>query len=132
MLRGTEKLAGVHQDLVKFAYEVGELFDVRVTSGLRTEAEQRELYQRGRTVPGQIVTYAPHAEDTAHGRGAAVDLVPLDKDGRPVWSTSDARWEIIGTLAERSGLEWGGHWEKIKDMPHVQIKDWRNLPLLNQ
>ena len=30
--------------------------DIRVTQGLRTVAEQEELYAQGRTTPGKIVT----------------------------------------------------------------------------
>lgn len=128
-LRGGAKLAGVDPALVLFAAEVGGLFDVRVTSGLRTDAEQLALWSKGRNGdPGQIVTNARTAESSAHGRGAAIDLVPLDEEGRPVWLDSDPRWQIIGTLAERMGLEWGGRWGKFRDMPHVQLKDWRRLP----
>jgi len=127
MLRGADLLANVDPALSKFAYEVGELFDARVTSGLRTNTEQSALYAQGRTMPGRIVTNARDATESAHGRGAAIDIVPLDANGHCVWSSADPRWDIIGKLAERSGLVWGGHFKSLCDKAHVELQNWRSL-----
>lgn len=92
-----------------------------VTSGFRSFAQQWELYEQGRSRPGQIVTNA-RAGDSAHNFGLAADLC-LDDDRakpglQPNWSPE--KYEVLGPLCAKYGLEWGGNW-KFRDAPHVQI-----------
>ena len=92
---------------------------VEVVQGLRTFEEQDELYAKGRTTPGPIVTQARGGESN-HNFGLAVDLCPFTND-KPDWNAPMAVWAAIGTAAMAHGLEWGGQWKKFLDKPHVQL-----------
>ena len=92
---------------------------VEVVQGLRTFEEQDELFAKGRTKPGQIVTQARGGESN-HNFGLAVDLCPFTND-KPDWNAPMAVWAAIGTAAMAHGLEWGGQWKKFLDKPHVQL-----------
>lgn len=95
-----------------------------ITSGLRTVDEQDALYARGRTVPplGHFVTKA-RGGFSAHNYGCGVDACrdgDLSKDG--LQPTYDAdQYSILGEEAPKVGLEWGGSWTSIKDLPHLQL-----------
>ena len=92
---------------------------VEVVQGLRTFAEQDELYAKGRTKPGAIVTQARGGESN-HNYGLAVDLCPFTND-KPDWNAPMGVWAAIGAAAAAHGLEWGGQWKKFLDKPHVQL-----------
>ena len=92
---------------------------VEVVQGLRTFAEQDDLYAKGRTTPGPIVTQARGGESN-HNFGLAVDLCPFT-NGTPDWNAPMSVWAAIGASAEAQGLEWGGQWKKFLDKPHVQL-----------
>jgi hypothetical protein len=92
---------------------------VEVVQGMRTFAEQDELYAKGRTKPGEIVTQARGGESN-HNYGLAVDLCPFTDD-KPDWNAPMRTWAAIGAAAEKHGLEWGGQWKKFIDKPHVQL-----------
>jgi peptidoglycan LD-endopeptidase CwlK len=97
---------------------------------LRTFECQDELYAQGRTLPGKIVTNA-RGGDSLHNYGLGADFVI---DGMPEkpgiqwsWDTrvdfnADGRsdWMQMGEIAESCGLEWGGRWKRLPDLPHVQ------------
>lgn len=93
--------------------------DARVVQGLRTYAEQDALYAQGRSKPGKRVTNARGGQSN-HNFGLAVDFCVF-KDGQPDWNDLKP-YPIIGREAKKLGLEWGGDWATIKDMPHVQLK----------
>ena len=78
-------------------------------------AEQTELYAKGRTTPGQIVTNAK-AGESYHNYGLALDVVEID-DGIAVWDTD---WSGISEIGKRNGFEWGGDWT-TPDKPHFQM-----------
>jgi peptidoglycan L-alanyl-D-glutamate endopeptidase CwlK len=92
---------------------------VEVVQGLRTFAEQDELYAKGRTKPGAIVTQARGGESN-HNFGLAADLCPFTND-KPDWNAPMSAWAAIGAAAAARGLEWGGQWKKFLDKPHVQL-----------
>jgi peptidoglycan LD-endopeptidase CwlK len=97
---------------------------------LRTFECQDELYAQGRTMPGKIVTNA-RGGDSLHNYGLASDWVldgHVEKPGIQ-WSwdiksdlNADGRndWMQMGEIAESCGLEWGGRWKHLPDLPHVQ------------
>ncbi|MFK8014206.1 MAG: peptidoglycan-binding protein [Gammaproteobacteria bacterium] len=91
---------------------------VRVTSGLRTFAEQTDLYNQGRTTPGNIVTNA-RAGRSYHNYGLAIDIVPINAQGQAVWNTP--HWDALGQLGKQMGFEWGGDFRTISDRPHFQM-----------
>jgi D-alanyl-D-alanine carboxypeptidase/LysM domain len=96
---------------------------VLVTQGLRTWDEQDQLYAKGRTVPpvGQafIVTNAKGGQ-SYHNFGLAFDIVVLDSVGKADWDTSHPGWNIAANIGKSVGLEWGGDFKSIRDLPHYQ------------
>jgi peptidoglycan L-alanyl-D-glutamate endopeptidase CwlK len=100
-------------------------YPMLVTDTLRTTEEQQALYAQGRTAPGPIVTNADgvlkRSNHQAHidGFGHAVDCCFL-VNGQPSW---DARlpWKAYGALAEALGFTWGGHWDRLVDLPHLEL-----------
>ena len=88
---------------------------VRISSGLRTFAEQQTLYMKGRVYPGDIVTNAKPGY-SYHNYGLAFDIVtkPNGKD----WTYSPPAKVV--SLAKRYGFSWGGDWTGFKDKPHFQ------------
>jgi peptidoglycan LD-endopeptidase CwlK len=96
----------------------------------RSAAEQNILYAQGRSVEGDIVTWAKGGESrhnhTENGVPAslAFDCIPTFH-GRPLWEitpTTQKMWQELAKIALEVGLEWGGLWpNKKKDRPHFQI-----------
>lgn len=103
------------------------LVTVGLNGGLRTDAAlQEQLWREGKT-------HARYLPDTPHGRGGAVDLW-VYKLGTlvPTFDTSDPdtlhRYGVIGMLGKAHGLVWGGDWTSLRDLPHLEVPDWRDLP----
>ena len=87
--------------------------DVRITSGLRTQAEQNTLYAQGRTAPGKIVTWTTNSK---HIGGNAIDICFNGNNPYP----TNFNWEKLGVIGEELGLRWGGRF-KAKDNVHFEI-----------
>ncbi len=119
--------------------------------GLRKDdAGQAALFAKGRTAPGPhagdsgypplglTVTNARTLKDTPHGRGCAGDAYPAILNGArdtviAIYADDrdpkvDLLFHAYGIIAEDNGLTWGGRWRR-KDKPHVEVPDWRKLPL---
>lgn len=96
----------------------GAGIEIEVVQGLRTFAEQNELYRQGRSKPGPIVTRAKGGQ-SMHNYGIAVDVAPV-KNGKIDWNDIDS-FNLIGFAAKQRDLEWGGDWKKFIDKPHVQL-----------
>jgi len=92
--------------------------EYRLTSGVRTFAEQDTLYAIGRTTgtKGAFVTKARGGQ-SYHNYGVAVDFVRITNSSAD-WSR--AAYSALGAEAKALGLEWGGNWQFI-DVPHVQL-----------
>lgn len=127
--RMSNKLLGVHPKLVDAAARIQQAmrelgFEMLVTDGVRTVAQQQALYAKGRTAPGHIVTQAdgvthrsnhqPHAD----GFGHAIDLCFV-VDGAPSWADG-LPWALYGAMAKALGLQWGGTWT-TPDRPHIEL-----------
>ena len=95
-----------------------EGINVKVICGLRTYAEQAELYAKGRTAPGPKVTNARPGYSW-HNFGVAWDFVVFDTNGQPLWDSP--LMDRCGVIGEGLGLEWGGRWKAV-DKPHLQLK----------
>jgi len=117
---------------------------------LRTNKEQDELYEKGRTKPGAIVTYAKGGQSN-HNYGLAIDVVFLvDKDGNGSYET--ASWDVNKDFDGDGTSDWkevdfvfnmhgwkglykgnGVRW----DFPHFEktfgltISQLQKLPVLN-
>jgi peptidoglycan L-alanyl-D-glutamate endopeptidase CwlK len=101
----------------------------KITSGLRTYAEQDKLYTYGRTVmnpdgplPGKprgaTVTNAVGGYSN-HNFGIAFDVTLFD-GAQPVYDSP--LYKGLAVLGTQMGLEWGGSWQSINDQPHYQLR----------
>lgn len=107
--------------LVELSYKAG--VEIRITQGLRTIAEQNELYAQGRTKPGSIVTNA-RGGYSFHNFSLAIDFV-LMRGGYDMKYDGDsdgiADWVEVVTIAKSLGFDWGGDWKSFKDYPHFEM-----------
>jgi len=93
----------------------------RVTEGLRSWAEQGQLYDQGRTLPGKIVTNAPPGS-SYHNFGLAVDLVPMDQvPPQPDWNINHPVWQQLLSAGRSVGLTEGAGFRTFPDNPHFQL-----------
>lgn len=124
------KLAGVHPGLIDKVSRVIDAmtvlgFPMGVTDGVRTIERQQELYAQGRTKPGPIVTNADGVTKKSNHQvhsdalGHAVDCAFL-VDGQFSWD-SRLPWKAYGEVAKAVGLTWGGDWQSLHDLPHVEL-----------
>src|SRR5687768_6560926 len=106
------KLAGVHPALVaKLARMESAMrmlgFELLVTDGVRTQAEQQALFAKGRSKPGPIVTNADGVRNRSNhqiktdGFGHAVDCCFL-VNGKASWAESNP-WRLYGAMAVALG-----------------------------
>jgi peptidoglycan LD-endopeptidase CwlK len=91
---------------------------IKILSGLRTYAEQDELYAQGRTKPGSIVTKAK-AGYSNHNFGIAFDIGVFEGQK---YLPDSGKYKAVGVLGTDLGLEWGGNWKTIVDQPHYQLR----------
>jgi peptidoglycan L-alanyl-D-glutamate endopeptidase CwlK len=97
----------------------------RLISGTRSYAEQDRLFNQGRYGnPGRRVTNARGGRSN-HNFGIAWDIGLFDADGR--YLTGDTASELgeyrrLGETARPLGLEWGGDWQSLPDVPHYQMR----------
>ena len=94
---------------------------MRVTDGFRSYFEQGELYKKGRSKKGPIVTWAK-AGSSYHNYGLAVDICTIE-NGKAYWKIKD--YELFNKEAVKYGGEWG---ISFKDKPHFQFrfgKHWK-------
>lgn len=114
-----------------------------VTSTLRTTAEQVALAAQGNKSLSEVnglrvfagmrpITDAEnkytvtHADGvilkSRHQSGRALDVVPRNERGWPVWpQANDPRWQQISKAFKRMGFTWGGDWASFQDLPHYEI-----------
>lgn len=80
----------------------------KITSARRTCAEQVEIYARGRTEPGQVVSWVSGCKSW-HVHGRAVDLY--------LGTYDPAAYTMLGEHWEQMGGRWGG---RFKDGVHFE------------
>ncbi|MCX6074064.1 MAG: M15 family metallopeptidase [Campylobacterales bacterium] len=96
---------------------------IKIISGLRTYAEQDELYAQGRTKAGNKVTNARSGHSN-HNFGIAFDIGVFEGNK---YLADSAKYKALGVLGMDIGLEWGGNWKTIVDQPHFQLRPaWAN------
>ncbi|MDC3220638.1 M15 family metallopeptidase, partial [Flavobacteriales bacterium] len=98
---------------------------LRITSDghFRSFEKQDELYSRGRSQAGRIITNAK-AGESYHNYGLAFDLVEI-KDGKALWDNPN--WNRIGEMGKSFGFNWGGDWRSFKDYPHFELSNGYDL-----
>jgi peptidoglycan L-alanyl-D-glutamate endopeptidase CwlK len=122
------RLTQVHPELSRRIHQLADMlaFPIRVTQGMRTYAQQDELYAQGRTSPGAIVTEA-QAGYSMHNFGLAVDVVPY-LNGIPDWNDKDAEWAEVLAKAPSCGLAEGAQWRTFPDEPHLYPQELPAAP----
>lgn len=133
---------------LKAAKVIGIMVDFQiphaVTSTLRTTEEQQALYAQGRKPLAEVnglraaAGMAPIAEadngytvtradgvvnKSNHQGGRALDIVPTDDAGRPIWPPHDhPGWLRIAEIMRANGFKWGGDWPDFPDYPHYEME----------
>lgn len=103
---------------------------LQILETIRSFKKQNELYAKGRSMPGAIVTKA-RGGYSDHHYGIATDvgfagadpfLKKLAESKRPEdRKRFDFYWNELGSIAEEHGLIWGGRWKGLGDKPHLCI-----------
>ncbi len=124
LVKSARRLEEVHSTLEAKAKQlIGQAYKegicIIITQGLRTIAEQDALYAQGRTKAGKVVTNA-RGGSSFHNFGLAFDFCVVDTNGQLNWNV-DKRWHRVGAIGESLGLEWGGRFKTIVDIPHFQL-----------
>ena len=90
--------------------------DLIITYAFRSFEEQDLIYQKGRSLIGEIVSYAKSGE-SYHNYGLAFDVRPnISYEDLATFSF----WKNIGEIGKRIGFEWGGDFSNIDDKRHFQ------------
>ena len=133
MARDIKQLHPKLQEIIPNLIEKCEKQGISIKIGecLRTVKEQDELYAQGRTKPGSIVTNAKGSNySSMHQWGVAFDFyldMDIDGDGTKsddAFNNSKKTFQKVGAIGKELGLEWGGDWRSIVDMPHFQLDTW--------
>lgn len=127
--KSRERLEKVKPEIAKVMIEAKKdsPINFEISVGIRTQAEQDELFKQGRTKPGRIVTWTL---DSNHKTGHAVDVVIIGPDGNADWT--EAHYEDLSkhicAVAEKLGIAliWGGtfkdrHGKPRPDRPHYEL-----------
>ena len=93
-----------------------------VSQGHRSAEVQDELYTRGRTAPGPVVTYKRGGESKHNSLPSrALDVAFLLADGSVSWSGLLLSKFARLMKAADARVRWGGDWLKFKDQPHFEV-----------
>lgn len=121
--RDTERLKGVHPDLIRVVVMAAELSPdpFTVIQGVRTHAEQVRNVAKGAS---QTMRSRHLPESNACGLSCAVDLAPMiGGKVRWDWPLYFKLEKVMKAAAAKVGvpIEWGGDWRTFKDGPHFQL-----------
>lgn len=94
-----------------------------ITEGFRTKKYQDDLYAKGRTKPGKIVTNARGSTySSQHMWGIALDIAI--NDTKLLYDAKTIKKVAKIAKSSKVGLAWGGDWKSIVDTPHFYLKKW--------
>lgn len=119
-----ERLATCHPDLQAVCNELIKQYDFSVLEGHRGEQAQNAAYRKGTSQ----VKY-PHS---AHNKtpSLAVDIAPypIDWDNVSRFNEMIIRFDTVAKILQAEGVidsdfVYGGRWAKLKDWPHIEIKE---------
>jgi len=110
------RLQPIVLELIRKGWESG--LRPEIVEGRRSQERQNELYEQGRSKPGQVVTWTRNSK---HTQGLAVDIAQLDENGKITYNATPGFWEQMGSIGKSLGLTWGGDWKKTPDKPHFQL-----------
>lgn len=130
--RDQERLTGVHPTLVAALVLVLAALELAghpmfVVQGLRTVAQQRELYSHGRngdhrpivTQKDGVLKRSNH-QPRADGFGHAVDCAFRPSGALTAFDLRQP-WHLYGDALVKAGIAWGGNWKTFPDLPHAEL-----------
>lgn len=120
----------VHPELAKrvrlMAYMLSkEGIEIRITQGLRSWNQQKEIWLKGRNElgviidPKLIVTHAAPGHSW-HQFGLSADVAPFAQN-IPDWNIQHPAWQRIVKVGWVVGLDSGSTWRTFPDWPHLQL-----------
>lgn len=128
------RLQLVHPELADKVRKMADMLavsgiEIRVTQGLRSWADQLNLWLKGRDRDGNVID--PKAVVTNarpgyswHNFGLAVDVAPFKDTAAgaiPDWDVTHPVWKRIVSVGESLGLVSGSEWRTFPDWPHFQL-----------
>ncbi len=106
----TDEMQDKTKKLIAYANKEG--YDVKIISGYRTQAEQKNLQARYQNEPGRVAT------NSAHCQGKAIDIT-VTKNG----IESDEGYELLGNYAKSNlGLRWGNDFTSYRERWHFDCR----------
>jgi beta-N-acetylglucosaminidase len=100
-----------------------ESLKISITECFRSVKYQDDLYAKGRTTEGKIVTNAQGSSySSQHQWGVAFDF--CRNDGQNAYKDDDGFFTKVGKVGKSIGLGWGGDWTSPVDKPHFYLTDW--------
>ena len=106
-----EKFARALGKLLEFAR--GKEIAILLYSLYRTDAQQRALYETGKSKADGIIKRSKHQD------GCAADLAVV-KGGSPVWSRCE-EYVMLGLYWKSLGGKWGGDFKFADDIFHFEM-----------
>lgn len=100
---------------------------VKITDTVRNKKEQDDLYAKGRTKPGKIVTWVKYPYSN-HNWGMAFDI--CRNDGKDAYFDGDNWFKKVGKVGKEFGLAWGGDWKDSPDKPHFELTKYGSTTTL--
>lgn len=122
--RDIDELASVAQTACKLLFQEcfkAGITDIFITETFRSQERQDYLYAQGRTRPGQIVTWT---KSSNHKSRLAWDIAISP----PKTLYDNATLSMVGAIAKKLGITWGGTWTKNIDRPHFEVKSNWKIP----
>lgn len=120
---------GLVEQMIEIAHSIN--LDVQISCGYRSPLEQKDLYAKGRTTKGPIVTTAAPGQ-SLHQYRIAVDLFFLT-DGKADFNLDKYKqlWDAcVKAGLDKQDLVWSGNWRgKFRETAHFQLgnPDWKDL-----
>lgn len=122
------RIAGLHPTFAQYARRVidiahGKGLNIFVAQGMRTIAEQNELYKQGRTKKGPVVTWV-RGGSSYHNYGLAVDFA---FHGKSPYSESHNWKGLVASVREAgliSGASYGDRPHGNLDVPMKSLQAW--------
>ena len=116
-----KKLQSIAKEFVIRCKKAG--LGVKIICGLRSYTEQAELFAKGRTQPGNVVTKAGPGQ-SMHNFGLAFDI-GVFVDGK--YLEKSPQYDSAGVIGKELGLQWGGDFKSFIDKPHFELRPhWAN------
>lgn len=120
--RSITALKTVHPQLARVLTLAVASFDFMVIQSNRTQEEQEADYKKGVTRAHWL--QSPHDFNPSF----AVDCAPVPLD----WSNTHSFFAMSVAVKSASRqldipVSWGGDFHSIKDMPHFELTNWRDL-----